>query len=182
MAKIKSTLDLILEKTKHLTPTAQEREDFRQEEIAQEAKRRFIPYLREEKDLQPLIQWIEKLPPETAGEARAICADLFAENLSPFEGNERVLDAVGKILGLKARTDWEAVLSELHEDYARLREEAWQRAEQRFLDRLAADGIRGPAIRPCTGRSEEWKQEQESILARFQTAFRTKLESFGTQR
>lgn len=182
MAKIKSTLDLILEKTKHLTPTAQEREDFRQEEIAQEAKRRLFPYLREEKDLQPLTQWIEKLPPESSREAHGICAELFVEHLSPFEDNEKILHAVEKILGPKARADWEAVLSELHGAYARLRQEAWQRAEQRFLDRLAADGIRGPAIRPCTGRSEEWKQEQAAILARFQAEFRAKLDSFGAQR
>lgn len=182
MAKIKSTLDLILEKTKHLTPTAQEKEDFRQEEIAQEAKRRFFPYLREEKDLQPLAQWIEKLPPETGREARQICAELFAENLSPFEGNERVLDAVEKILGQKTRADWEAALSELGGAYGRLREEAWQRAAQRFLDRLAADGIRGPAIQPCTEKSEEWKQEQATIRARFQADFRAKIESLGPQR
>lgn len=182
MAKIKSTLDLILEKTRHLAPTAQEKEDFKQEEISQEAKRRLLPYLREEKDLQPLMQWIEKLPPETSQEARKICAALFAESLSPFEGNERVLAAVEKILGQKTRADWEAVLSELNATYTRLRQEAWQRAEKQFLDRLAADGIRGPAIKPCTGRSEEWKQEQASILARFQTDFRGKLDSRPSQR
>lgn len=182
MAKIKSTLDLILEKTRHLAPTEQEKEDFKQEEILQEAKRRFFPYLREEKDLQPLMQWIEKLPTETSQEARRICAGLFAESLSPFEGNERVLAAVGKILGRKTRADWEAVLSELDATYARLRGEAWKRAEKRFLDRLAADGIRGPAIKPCTGRSEEWKQEQAKILAQFQTDFRSKLDSRASQR
>lgn len=182
MAKIKSTLDLILEKTRHLAPTAQEKEDFKQEEIFQEAKRRFFPYLREEKDLQPLTQWIEKLPPDTSREARRICAGLFAESLSPFEGNERVLAAVEKILGQNTRADWEAVLSELSTTYARLREEAWQRAEKRYLDRLAADGIRGPAIKPCTSRSEEWKQEQAGILARFQGDFRGKLDSRTSQR
>jgi len=182
LAKIKSTLDLILEKTKHLAPTAQEKEDFKQEEISQEAKRRFFPYLREEKDLQPLTQWIEKLPPETSQEARRICAGLFAESLSPFEGNDRVLAAVEKILGQETRVRWEAVLSELNATYARLREEAWQRAEKRFLDRLAADGIRGPAIKPCTGRSEEWKQEQASILDRFQTDFRARLDTLAPQR
>jgi len=172
LARIKSTLDLILEKTKHLSLSEQEKDALKQQELDQEARRHLLPFLREEKDIHSLTRWLGEAPPERRSEALDVCRNLLIQSLSPFDPNERVLMAVEKLLGGQARQEWESLLGRLKDGYADILKNALARAEDQFRELLASQGIRGPAVVPCPERTPAWKQEESKLIAQFQEAFR----------
>jgi hypothetical protein len=178
LGQIKSTLDLILEKTKHLSLTEQEKATLKQEKFADEARRHILPFLSEQREIHALSQWIEQISKDAKEEALGICAKLFIESLSPFEGNERILAGVEKLFGREARARWESLLNRLRGEFTDLRQKALARAESRFRELLESEGVRGRAVIPCAERTPEWNKEEEKLLARFQEAVQ---EGLGSQ-
>ncbi|MEW6439448.1 MAG: hypothetical protein AB1640_00790 [bacterium] len=182
MAAIKSTLDLILEKTKHLSLNKDEKEVLKQQELADDVRRHVLPFLNEERELSAFQQWLTRLAPAQQDHARSICLDLFLGSLSPYHENGRVLSGVERILGETGRRAWEAALARRANNSAGLRQQALAEAEARFRELLASEGIRGSGLVPCTECTPAWKEEERRLIARFQEDLRAELNVDTSQR
>ena len=111
MAKIKSTLDLIMEKTGHLSLNAEEKEEMKREERVRRIRGIVAPFLNGEKDVNLLMRELDRLPPEDREENRGFCLEQLRDALDPLAGNERALLGLEKIAGTEERVLWEERLS-----------------------------------------------------------------------
>ena len=177
MAKIKSTLDLIMEKTKHLSLNEEEKNALEQKQLSQRVQALVVPYLKGERDANYLAHELDLLPSESIEEGKRISLDLLLERLSPLEDNQRILLAVEKLDGEAARDRWEKMIAPLRsgflDDLGRAREEATHRC----LEALAAAGLKGPALLPRLNETDPvWKNEQEARLESFRASLKKALQ------
>ena len=177
LAQIKSTLDLILEKTKHLHLTDQEKEALKQEESVEQVRRHLLPFLKEEREIHFLSQWLEQVPKDRREEALRISAGILIESLSPFEENKRILIGVEKLFGKEAHAKWKSLLDVSRSEFVDLRRTALTRAESQFRELLASEGIRGRAVVPCVEQTAVWLEEEKKLLDRFRAVFQAGLGS-----
>ena len=177
MAKIKSTLDLIMEKTKHLSLNEEEKDALEQQQLSQQVQAPLAQYLKGERDANYLAHELDLLPPETIEEGRRLCLGLLMDQLSPREDNQRILTAVEKLLGEAGREHWEKVLAPLQRRFLDDLRQAREQAADRCREALTAAGLKGPAL---LARADEqdptWKEEQEARIQAFRGSVKTGLQ------
>ena len=161
MAEIKSTLDLIMEKTKHLSMNDKEKQAFEQEQLSRQVQAPVMRYLKEERDADFLAYELSILPPEKREEGTRLCLDFFLDGLRPFKDNTRILAGVEKIMGEKERQRWEQALAPLVEAYREERVKARTEAASRSQEALAAVGLQGSALLPCGEAQGPMSKEEE---------------------
>jgi len=177
MAKIKSTLDLIMEKTQHLSLNEEEKDALEQQQLSQRVQAPLVRYLKGERDANYLAHELDLLPPETIEEGKRLCLGLLIDRLSPLEDNQRVLSGVEKILGETGRESWERTIAPIQrrflDDLRKTREEAADRCRKA----LAAVGLEGPALLPRVNEQDPtWKEEQEARIQAFRASVRAGLQ------
>ncbi|MBW2617383.1 MAG: hypothetical protein JRC92_00720 [Deltaproteobacteria bacterium] len=147
MAEIKSTLDLVMEKTKGLRLTKEEKAQTRREAEAKKAAGLALRF--HDHSLRPseLRREIEQAPVE-AGErfGRLVAVRVVAEMDLGAPDQSLARQALEACLGNEADRAW-PVVEEAIKDY--LAEAARQAAYEgrRILDELAEQGIKGSALR-----------------------------------
>ncbi len=177
MAKIKSTLDLILEKTKHLSLSEEERQVLEEQELNKRVQALLYRYLNEERDADFLARELDQLPGGKVEEARRLCRKLLAATLSPFEDEGRVFDAVGRLFGQEERDRWEKVVAPLKRQFREALAGARLKAGTRCLEDLAKLGLQGPALLPSVNdESPFWREEEEEQARTFQQALKEALD------
>ncbi len=176
MGEIKSTLDLIMEKTKHLSLNNEEKEIYKQKELDQKVRAAAIRFFNKERNADFLIRELGLLPEKNRQEGKKICLDLFMERLSPFEDNERILTGAAKLLDKAEYEQWQEVVSDIKNLYISKAEQAKKEVENQARGILASAGIQGPAVVPNTGDdSPFWKEEKEKIVKAFQDSIKKAL-------
>lgn len=176
MAKIKSTLDLIMEKTKHLSLNDEEKEALEQQQLAQRVQAPLLRYLQGERDANSLAHELDNLPPEKREEGKRLCLQILMDRLSPFEENTRILAGVEALRGDTERERWENTVVPLEKQYQEELRQAREEAATRFREALAAEGLKGSAILPRVDDSDPfWKQEREKRIKAFRESVRTGL-------
>jgi hypothetical protein len=170
MAKIKSTIDLIMEKTKHLSLNEEEKDALEQKDLHRRVQAILVPYLKGERDANFLAHELNQFPSDAAEEGRKLCLELLANRLSPLDDNQRILSAVGTLLGESERDRWEQAIAPLQGEYGQDMRKAWEESAARCLAALAASGLEGPAILPRISEQDpSWKQAQEERIEVFRT-------------
>jgi hypothetical protein len=168
MAEIKSTLDLIMEKTKHLSLNDEEKQALEDQQLNQRVQVPLLRYLKEERDADYLAHELDSLPLEKREEGRRLCLELFVDSLSPFEDNTRTLSGVERLLGKTGRERWEKIVVPLEKEYRDEREAAQAETADRLLETLAAAGLRGSALLPYVdGESPHSREEKERSAQAF---------------
>ena len=168
MAQIKSTLDLIMERTKHLSLNEEEKQALEQQELNQLVMVPLLRYLKEERDADYLAHELDSLPLEKREEGRRLCLELFIDSLSPFEDNKRMLAGVERLLGKTGRERWEKIVVPLEKEYQEQREAAQAEAARRLRETLAAEGLSGSALLPYVdGESPHSREEKERSTQAF---------------
>ena len=161
MAEIKSTIDLIMERTKSLAASPEERESYQRQE--------------REKRLRGLVQRLlddnitldgakDELAKEkkngSAAEVTGVLKDALARHVDPEADNERLFRFVNELVGTSPER--------LRETLKVCREEANSRkavlAERQKKD-LESKGITGPAVLPNAEADPEWKARREEMQA-----------------
>jgi hypothetical protein len=176
MGEIKSTLDLIMEKTKHLSLNEEEKQALEKQQLNQQVQVPLLRYLKEERDADYLAHELDSLPPEKREEGRRFCLELFVDSLSPFEENTRVLAGVERLLGKTGRERWEKLISPLKREYQEEREKAQAEVTSGLREILATAGLRGSALLPCVDeQSPLWREEKEKSTKAFRARVRTGL-------
>ena len=177
MAKIKSTLDLIMEKTKHLSLNEEEKNALEQKELSQRVQTPLVRYLKGERDANYLAHELDLLPPESIEEAKRLCLDFLMDRLSPVEDNQRILAAVEKLLGAAARERWEKMFAPLQSRFLDDLGKAREQAADRCREALAAAGLKGPALLPRVDEKDPtWKEEQEARLQALRAGLKNALQ------
>jgi len=161
MAEIKSTLDLIMERTKNLTLTEEEKKTIR----AKEVKSRVRGWLQRYRDGAMIIRDLkENMARErsTFPEAAALLQAECLAHLEPEADNRKLFQMMGEILGIDA-APFQRLIDDFNEETLQHR----VRETRNALDVLHAQGISGTAVVPNLNLSPAWNARRESARKEF---------------
>lgn len=160
MAEIKSTLDLIMEKTKNLTLTEEEKRDLHHEELKSRVK-----------------GWVQRYEDRTIRKAEiereldVALKDLLRreilERLDPESSNETLYQMLDEFLGIR-RDPFESVA----ERFRRILDRERDLRRTRLLADLAADDISGSAVVPNPEGDREWNLFRDRVRREFREEIR----------
>ncbi|PKN29695.1 MAG: hypothetical protein CVU64_06965 [Deltaproteobacteria bacterium HGW-Deltaproteobacteria-21] len=160
MSEIKSTLDLIMEKTKHLTMNEEEKKKYREKEIAGKVKglvqRRLDGLLTGERFHKEIGALFRET--EDEGAVKNLFRDEVADRLELGRENEPLLDMLKTAIG----ADPEPVRTILYsyESKAALLRDS---QEKTLREKLRKRGISGPAAVPNLEADPAWRQALEDL-------------------
>ncbi|MDY6953935.1 MAG: hypothetical protein SWE60_20710 [Thermodesulfobacteriota bacterium] len=161
MAEIKSTLDIIMEKTKHLTLSDGEKEALQQKELAQEAKglvQKFLDGLMNTRTVTAAL--------ESHHQDRGLLKDLLRkeamERVAPEADNDRVLAFLEEVLAVESGPLQKA-LAAFHE---KIEQESVTRLKK-LQQALERQGITGSALLPNLAHDPTWGPFYEAAKRAF---------------
>ncbi len=151
MGEIRSTLDIIMEKTKGLTMTEEEKREFKRREMAGKARGLIQKYMDGIIDLDRV-----KIEAAAAGEGRKdtfrqIMIEESMDWIEPGQDNEAVLKILNNMTGI----DIHPVREILADFEGRMEEEKTAR-ETALRTGLKEKGISGSAVIPNIEADQEW--------------------------
>lgn len=164
VAEIKSTLDLIMERTKDLLPSKEERKVFVEKEWSGKVRGVLRKYLDGRIGAEALRSEISSLGEPSGLRLADILDKDLPEWIDPDGDNERIF-LLMEALGHGDGAGWRTLL----EEYRRRRTEKERILEQTALARLAARGIQGHAVRPNLETDPdflEFQEKEKSALLR----------------
>ncbi len=162
MAEIKSTLDLVLERTKNLTMTEEEKKALHRRELEGTLQGLVHKFLDGLLNIKTLKSEIEKAAPGFDGASREILKGLLLEHLDPEGDNQKVFQAIQEVLGLK-KAPYAAAFADVQEHLAG----ETSRLLEAMRERLADREISGSAVTPNLSRNEDWALFRQQALASF---------------
>jgi hypothetical protein len=168
MGEVKSTIDLIMEKTRGMTLTPDEKRMARHETIKRKVRGLITPYLRGEESLDRLYRSLSEEMLVPAAETLAESLEIEADNGRALEGLRALVSKEPELESLV--DEIQAILAE-HE--ALLSRERSQ-LEIDLLQKLARWGISGSAVKPVVNADPRWhdriKKLEETYGSRLKEA------------
>jgi len=160
MAEIKSTLDLVMERTRGLSLSDRERGELRSRELQAKVKSVLERFITEYQGIKWMRSELGGLgtSPETG---KAVKSEILAR-LSLTGENGRLFDVLEKVLGEDTKP-YKKVIAEFRKAYASAR----QTRSKLALEQLATLNISGTSVKPNLGSDPGWKEKSESILSEF---------------
>ena len=162
MAEIKSTLDLVLERTKNLTMTEEEKTSVQRKELEGKIRGWVKKYLDGLMDLKAVRTGMAAIPENRRKTGRDILKGLVLEHLGAQGDAGKIIDLLEGILK-ESREPYLAAIQNFQKALAAER--------PRFLEAmragLAAREISGSAVTPDLARDEAWSLSHEKTLAEF---------------
>lgn len=168
MAEIKSTLDLVLERTKNLAMTAEEKEDFHRREREEQLRGGAVKFLNGLLDLKSLKKEVDRIGKGREQEVRAFLKEQVLEEIDPAGDNSRAYLLLEKLLGIKKDPFVAASKAFLVKMDAE-QPEFLRRARLR----LEEQGISGSAVSPDLSLDEEWNLFRRQALRDFRNQIRS---------
>ncbi len=162
MAEIKSTLDLVMERTRGLSLSDRERDEMRSRELQAKVKSVLERFVSEYQGIKWMRSELDGLGLGTGPETgKAVTSEILAR-LSLTGENGRLFDVLEKVLGVDTKP-YKKVIAEFRKIYASER----QKRSKRVLEELASLNISGTAVKPNLVSDLGWKERSESILSEF---------------
>jgi hypothetical protein len=155
MGEIKSTLDLVLEKTKHLTLSSEEKQEQRQKEIENRIKGMIQKIQDGILSKNQLITDYEILKKEfNMSHNKALLSEI-TQRIEPGRDNQPLLEVLQECCAIDT-----AAIEIIIENFRK----AYLAASQNRMERLKEDlaqqyNIRGSAVLPNLDADEQWRQE-----------------------
>jgi len=169
MAEIKSTLDLVMEKTKDLVLSDEERKELSRKEWRQKAAgwvRRFLEGLWSDGRLKEAVEEVETGSRDDARKAAAL--ELLGA-LDLGDRGRRCLKGLEVVASEMEKPHLELV-REVLSSYESARSRIPGEEEKRLKEELAAEGIGGSAVVVLPRRSPRWTEEEDRFRARLKEA------------
>ena len=163
MGEIKSTLDIIMEKTKGLTMTEEEKEAFRKKETAGKVRGLFQRFLDGFIDAERLKDEIGSLGEKRYAVAREALIRECMGRMEPGADNTILLDALENAAGLDIAPIEKIVL-----DYNQDLEQQKMDRKQVLQENLKGLGISGSAVIPNIHADQEWIRHLSEMNKGFQ--------------
>jgi hypothetical protein len=162
VGEIKSTIDLVLEKTRDLSLSSEEREKIAQKDLERKLRGLITRYLDQRIPLSRLTEEMERM----AGTERDLSVRLLKRQLLAHldldRDNSSVLSALEEVAGVDT-----ASLVALQEEYRLEKEGAKKAITEKSLERLKERGVSGPAVVPNLGKDPRWTQSLEGLHKRY---------------
>jgi hypothetical protein len=161
MAEVKSTIELIMERTKNLSASPQEREAFHRREREKHLRslvQRLLEYSLSIDDVRDELEKEKKSG--RAAEALEHLKSALAGHVDPEADNDRLLRLIHELVGTSEETLRETVLS------CREELDTWKKGiRQSRKKELEAKGIAGSAVLPNPEADPQWKARREQLQA-----------------
>lgn len=163
MTEIKSTLDLILEKTKDMTLTEEEKSELRLKEIHGKLMGWIQKYRDRAIKLDALRIELDHTEKEYDQEdVKNLFKKELVRSVEPEQDNTQLFDLLEQLI--EENTDR---LSRLLDTFYQKRDEEKRRVADKIGHALAEKGISGSAVVPNPVRDEEWKLLHAELLDTF---------------
>ena len=161
MGEIKSTLDLVLEKTKNLTLSSEEKEEQKQKEIENRIKGMIQKYQDGILSKNQLITDYEILKKDyNMSQDKALIIET-TQRIEPDQDNQPLLEVLQECCAIDT-----AGLETIIEDFRKAYLAASQNRMKRLKEDLAQQSnISGSAVLPNLDADEKWRQEAREIRA-----------------
>jgi hypothetical protein len=161
VGEIKSTIDLVLEKTRDLSLSSQEKQELAQQELERRLLGLISRYLDQLMPLGRLTEEIESIPgTEKELAARLLKTQLLA-HLDFDRDNSNILTALKEIAGIDT-----APLMALQEEYRSEKEQVEKEITERCLAGLRKRGIAGSAVIPNLEKDPAWRDFLDGLRTR----------------
>lgn len=173
MGEIRSTLEIIMEKTKDLNLTADEKRELREKEIKTKTRGLLQRYLDGALSLGKFKAEFGAL--SSGGEASAgnVLRREIIGRLAPEKDNAPLFQALRSVLGIDPDS-WRRVIKEFQREL----EEEKTAQENKLRQKLLERGISGTAIIPNLRGDQAWSEYLAAARGRLQNELRA-LASFG---
>jgi hypothetical protein len=159
MAEIKSTIDLIMERTKSLSASPQERESFQRQEREKRLRGLVQRLLDDNLTLDGVKDELAKEKKNgSAAEVAGVVKNALAGHVDPEADNERLFRYINELVGTPG--------DRLRETLAHCREEATSRKAvlaERQRKELESKGITGSAVLPNPEADPLWTARREEM-------------------
>lgn len=162
MAEIKSTLDLVLERTRNLTMTEAEKSSLQQKELEGRIRGWVRKYMDGIMDLRAVKAGMNTIPKQQRKAGGDILKNLVLENLQAQGDDLKILDLLEGILE-ESREPYLAAKEHFQETLAVER----SRCLEVLKAGLAERGISGSAVSPNLDRDASWEVVHQKVLAEF---------------
>ena len=162
MGEIKSTLDMIMEKTRGLTMSDEEKRAYRQKELEDKLRGLILKYMDGRMKLENFRMEFEAAGKDKKEAARRIVVKDLLQRIEPDGENNPILEALEQVGKIDCQP-----LCNLLDEY---RDDPGGRgAEQlQFLEILKEEGISGSAVIPNIKADPQYLQRMEERKADFQ--------------
>jgi hypothetical protein len=162
VAEIKSTLDIVLERTKNLIMTEEEKASLQRKELAGKITGWLGKYLDGLMDMEAIRKEMTSMEEKSRKNSRHILKSLVLDRLDPREDAEKILDLLEGILG-ESREPYLDAMGKLKNTMVAERSQFAESLRRELSDR----GIAGSAVTPNLARDEKRRLFQENALAEF---------------
>lgn len=161
MAEIKSTLDIVLEKTKHLVLTPEERRAMERREHLEKVPGIIQRFLDDAWTLEQMTEACRSIPSEFQEEARREIVRKLLVALTPEGTGEKIVTALKAFACPEDAPYLERVARLVMPDPAS--GDSWDTQRGRLLARLAEKGITGDAVHVTPAVDPRWRATQETL-------------------
>ena len=162
MGEIKSTLDLVMEKTRGLTMSAEEKKRLKEEQAAQRAKGLFLKYREGFLPLGELRREVEQDP--DADEIKKQVSMLMIESLEPTMAETAPLNDMKTWLGPKSSEALDKASRAL-EEFRSKTAALYAETEDRIRSECEKAGISGSAVKPKVSENGQWRRLQHELVS-----------------
>ncbi|MGD9039779.1 MAG: hypothetical protein PVH82_09110 [Desulfobacteraceae bacterium] len=163
MGEIRSTLDIIMEKTKGLTMSDEEKKAFKEQEMARQVRGLIQKYLDGILELDRLKIEAGALAGTDEDMVRGMIRKESIPRIEPGENNEPILRILEETTGL----DTVSIRAALEDFEGRLEQEKGVR-EKELIKSLEKKGISGSAVIPNIHADPEWTRYVLKVKEEFQ--------------
>ena len=168
MGDIKSTLDIVMEKTKHLTLTDEERKAQKKDEMTNKVRGLIQRCLDGTIDVYRMKHDIEAFAGDRRDETMALLIELCVKNFDLLKDNGVLLQILEEVAQLDP-APFQQVLSSFEETMKK----GYHKVKVRLSHALKEKGISGSAVVPNVDADQEWQNE----LSRMEKTFKEALSS-----
>jgi hypothetical protein len=162
MGEIKSTMDIIMEKTKGLTMTDEEKQKFRRQEMEGKIKGLIQKYVDGLMGMERLKEAIAKLRARKEQELEQLIRKETMALIQPGESNAPLLEILSSVVGM----DPDPIVKLLDDFDSKIEYERAGR-EQVLREELRKKGISGSAVIPNLDADEEWVKVRSQTTRTF---------------
>ena len=163
MAEIKSTLELIMEKTKNLTFTDEEKKALRKKEVQGKVRGFITKFMDGVMNLETLGQGIASFEKEDHRAAKEIVVNECLSRIDPETDNTQIFDILEHVAAVDI-TSLQTFLS----DFLKELDHARAVREQELSKRIQEKGFSGSAVLPNLKADPEWTYFVQEVKTRFQ--------------
>jgi len=162
VAEIKSTLDLVLEKTRNMSLTSEEKKQLDEEAAMKRARGLFQKYVDGVCGLRELEEYVKQGTESNPEKTRRHISLFMIESLAPGMAENIHLEGLKAWLGPKADSEIDSaavILDWYREEVSKLHEEI----ENKLKIDLEQRGIRGSAVKAKVTEDKQWRARKEEL-------------------